>query len=381
MRILYISHSHPHKNDLTGNMGGMQRVSHQLLTALDERSDVSVHAELLTTTTKGGMLEFKHALHTVFFLVRLLVTLPRIVRRVAPDVIFFSSIVTAGLAMIYQKRLTVPMVTLTHGHDVVFKPTFYQKWVQAVLGRMSGVVSVSTATSLECIKRGLPSRRSKVIPNGFDLHYAQSLPKRLDAEQLVEIAMSGSIRKKHVLLTVGRLVKRKGHEWFIREVLPKIKSDVLYLIVGDGPERPRVLSAINSSPLNESICFLGKQSEDTLKAAYVVADLFIMPNIVVEGDMEGFGVVLLEANVAETPGIASDLQGIKDVIQQGKNGYRIEVNEPELFAAKIDDILSSELDELSVKAKAYVEDKFAWPVVVGQYVEYLKTIVSQPVRR
>jgi phosphatidyl-myo-inositol dimannoside synthase len=65
-----------------------------------------------------------------------------------------------------------------------------------------------------------------------------------------------------------------------------------------------------------------------LNTCYAAADLFVMPNIPVEGDMEGFGIVLLEANRAGVPAVASDLEGIRDVIEPGENGYRVPHGNP-----------------------------------------------------
>ena len=101
-----------------------------------------------------------------------------------------------------------------------------------------------------------------------------------------------------------------------------------------------------------------------LKNAYSASDIFIMPNIPIPGDMEGFGIVLLEANLAGTPAVAADLEGIKDVIENGKNGYKIEVRDSKSFSNKIDtltlnsifkgaDINFGKSDTKSVPCKTY----------------------------
>src|SRR5690625_7613993 len=69
---------------------------------------------------------------------------------------------------------------------------------------------------------------------------------------------------------------------------------------------------------------LGRLSEVDLSRLYRGADLFVMPNIPVEGDMEGFGVVMLEAGLSGLPVVASSLEGILDVVEEGNNGHLIE---------------------------------------------------------
>src|SRR5699024_11155098 len=109
-----------------------------------------------------------------------------------------------------------------------------------------------------------------------------------------------------------------------------------------------------------------------LKHAYAAADLFVMPNIPVQGDMEGFGIVLLEANMANTPAVAADLEGIRGVIGQGKNGYRGPSRNVKEFADKIDELTNGINSECSDGASSYVKKHFEWDYDAVQYVEYLE---------
>jgi len=117
-----------------------------------------------------------------------------------------------------------------------------------------------------------------------------------------------------------------------------------------------------------------------LEIAYSAADLFIMPNVKVEGDMEGFGVVLLEANIRNTPAIATDIEGIKDVISPGKNGYRIPEGDAPGFARKVDEVLQTELDTLSISSRSFVEHQFSWEKVSKDYIKYLSTFLKPPLQ-
>ena len=95
-----------------------------------------------------------------------------------------------------------------------------------------------------------------------------------------------------------------------------------------------------------------------------------MPNIPIEGDMEGFGIVLLEVNLA-LPTVATDLEGIKDVVENGKNGYKIPVRDSEAFASKIDETLNMNYLALSNSSRNYVIQNFAWNRVAERYISYL----------
>jgi phosphatidylinositol alpha-1,6-mannosyltransferase len=97
----------------------------------------------------------------------------------------------------------------------------------------------------------------------------------------------------------------------------------------------------------------------------------------VEGDMEGFGIVLLEANMAETPAVASDLEGIKDVISAGKNGYRIPVFDAAKFSETVDEVLQDDLEHLSQQTRRYVQQKFSWEKVAHKYTIFLKQVIAR----
>lgn len=368
MRILYISHLHPPKNAPLKSIGGMQRVSMQLVKELEKREDIEIKTIIQHAPWKG--IEVR----TSFFLARLARKLPKIVEEFKPDVILFSSMVTASLAKFTRARVDVPMVTINHGQDVKMPIGIYQKFVPKVFEALDGVISVSRATRDECIKRGMNPDKGVALPNGFDMSDFKQVPDKAEAKKYISKIFSVDLEKKKVLLTVGRQVKRKGHEWFINEVLPKIESEVVYIAIGEGPEHQNLIELVSTSLHKESILLVGKQPDEVLKKAYSAADLFIMPNIPVPGDMEGFGIVLLEANLASTPAIASDLEGIKDVVVNGENGFKIPIYEADEFASRIDKTLGNEYSELSKSSRRFVEENFAWNKVAEQYISYLKEV-------
>ena len=173
-----------------------------------------------------------------------------------------------------------------------------------------------------------------------------------------------------LLLTVGRLVERKGHTWFLQDVLPKVKTAVQYLIIGEGPQQESVeqMSEFIHNETSHQVIVMGRQEEDVVHHAYAAADAFIMPNIRVEGDMEGFGIVLLEANAVGCPAIATYIEGIRDVIEEGVNGYAIQEGDATTFAQSIDQLLSDSntLATLRMSSKKRAET-FEWQVLVKEY--------------
>jgi len=345
----------------------MQNVSVQMIRALSRREEIEMKTLILYSSWRFI------GIKTFFFLVTLLWKIPRDVKRYNPDVILFSSMVTACV-LPAMRKLSVPTVTINHGQDVTLPVRLYQWYLKYVFRKLNGVISVSSATRKASIARGLDPGKGVALPNGFDVIKNGELPSKSEALSYIEREFYTNLNGKRILLTVGRQVKRKGHAWFIEEVLPRVKSDVLYLIVGSGPEFNHIQSVVENSPVKDQIIMTGKLPKNLLNTCYVAADLFIMPNIPVPGDMEGFGIVLLEANRAGVPAIASDLEGIKDVIEQGVNGYRIIPGDSMAFASKIDEVLNGDLEAFSKSSKKYVTDTFNWDVVVEKYISFLRSV-------
>lgn len=368
MRILYISHLHPPKKQPLKNIGGMQNVSIQMIEALSKKEGVEIETIILHTSWKWI------GIKTFFFLVSLLWRVPKKIKNKKPDVVLFSSMVTASVLPFLPGKQTVPFVTINHGQDITLPFFLYQWYLPKVFKKLNGVISVSAATRQACIERGMDPKIGVALPNGFDSSKVKILPPKQEARKKLEDQFEIDLSDSKLLLTVGRQVKRKGHQWFIEEVFEKIKTDVVLLVIGDGPEHDLILQAKEKSFLKQKIIIAGRQPERILNAAYAAADLFVMPNIPVDGDMEGFGIVLLEANRAGVPAVASDLEGIKDVISQGINGYRVPHSNADLFAEKVDEVFNNELEELSEKAEEFVEKTFSWDSVVDRYLSFLKSM-------
>ena len=375
MRILYVSHTHPSQGDLLENVGGLQRVSQQIIQELKRKNDVSFFTETINVSGKGTI-----ALNTISFLLKELIMLPVKARKHKPDVILFSSMVTASLAFFVRNRTSVPMVSINHGRDVTLPVRIYQWFVPKIFSSLDGVISVSHATRDECIKRGMDPAKGVALPNGFDFRKLSSFPDKIESRNRLQQNFRIPLDHNFMLLTVGRKVKRKGHEWFIREVMPKLDKKVVYVTVGDGPEYDSIRQAAENSGLGDRIFLLGRQPDEVLKQVYAAADLFVMPNIPVEGDMEGFGIVLLEANMARTPAVAADLEGIKDVIAQGENGYRVPTMDADLFAEKVQSMLNNKLEHLSEQTRSYVQKQFSWSHVAQQYLNFLQTVINRSER-
>lgn len=349
-------------------MGGMQRVSMQLLDVLQQREDVQVVPIILHSRWKGI------AWSTTVFLLSLLFKLPGIVRREKADLVVFSSMVTASLVPLIKRRCAIPMITINHGLDITLPLGIYQWYLKKVFKALDATISVSSATRSECLARGMDPSKAYVIPNGLP----NTSPKNSIDKSSVRAQLErdlGIPASKPLLLTVGRQVKRKGHAWFIEHVLPLVDQQTVFVLVGDGPEHSSLKQLAGKYTGSSAIVFTGIIEDEHLHLCYAAADIFVMPNIPIAGDMEGFGVVMIEANLYGIPVVATRIEGIIDVIEDGKNGYLVPALNSTEKALMINKLLSDPQHFDPQEIAGYVVEKFSWSTIVEVYIDVFQNVI------
>ncbi|MDO8529380.1 MAG: glycosyltransferase family 4 protein, partial [bacterium] len=212
------------------------------------------------------------------------------------------------------------------------------------------------------------------ISNGVDTEKFLGNYSREDLEKII----GEKTENKKFILTSGRLAKRKGVAWFIRSVLPKLPENIIYIVAGDGPDKGNIENAIRENNLQNRVKTLGYISDETRNILFNTCDIFVQPNIKVPGDMEGFGISVIEAAASKIPVIASNLEGLKDAIIEGQNGFIVESENPEAWVNKINELLADDSlrKEFGEKARQFVIDNFRWEKIAGRYLEEIKNVVN-----
>lgn len=284
------------------------------------------------------------------------------------DVIHVQDGLLAPLGCVLSKLFNKPFVVVIHGLDITYQKWLYRLVVLPAVRRADKVVCISRAAAEQAILRGVSSSKIQVIPLAVnDKLYGTS--NRTNLIKLLKIPTPDNI-----LLTVGRLERRKGVAWFISNVLPDLVAlytDLIYLVVGEGRERQNIEAAIRQKGMEQHVHLLGRVGADLLAAAYNAADVFVMPNIFVPGDMEGFGLVVLEASVCALPVVASDIEGVKDAVADGKNGILVKVGETAAFLDKITRLLDdkSYARQFGEKSRRYTLNNYEWDKLAERYIE------------
>jgi glycosyltransferase involved in cell wall biosynthesis len=359
--ILFITRKHP------PSIGGMERLSYNLITQMRVR----VQARAITW---GG----SQAALPLFFLYALVKSMQLGVRGL--DLVHIGDPVLAPIGYIMKRLFDVPVVVTVHGLDITFSPQPYQRIIPRLLRSMDRVVCISKSTYDACIERGMSAEQCLIIHPGVSI--PDRVPSRDESRRWLGKMVNRDLADAFVLMTAGRLVPRKGVAWFVESVLPQIlrvEGNVCYTIVGSGPDEDRIMSAVKSQKLEGVVHLLGQVPEQDLVHAYAAADLFIMPNVRQQGDMEGFGLVALEAGAHGLPVAAADLEGIRDAIVVGHTGELFPSGDAGQWTEALVGYLSNRarLQELTGSAQMAVRQQFTWARMIDEYEALFRETLAQ----
>lgn len=297
-----------------------------------------------------------------------------------------------GVACLWlQKYTDIPVVVTFHGLDVTVPLPFFQRYLIPKLRKYAGAVCVSDFTRQQCLQRGFDGARTVTIRNGVDIEMA-SIPFDEKIREKIERKINLSLGDKHILVTTGRPVKRKGFSWFLKHVMPLLDKNIVLLMIGPMSKKPTRIDkwlpgklghtiqlilglASDAHAVSEELAtqpnafHLGKVSYNDLVQTLSLADIFVMPNITVPGDEEGFGLVALEACMREALVLASGIEGITDAVIDGKNGFLLPSGDAEAWCKKIHQILSDKerMKTLSQEFASYTKAHYSWDIMVENY--------------
>lgn len=267
-----------------------------------------------------------------------------------------------------------PATVTIHGLDIVYSNIVFRFIHIPLIRRLDHVIAVSEKTSEECLKRGVRPERITVIPNGVDSISSHRTYSRFDLEKKIGLPT----QNKKIILFLGRLVERKGIVWFLQSVFPLLPTDIVLVVCGAGPLEKKIKRIIRGSDQKSRIVFLGLVSHHDRDMLMQTSDCFIMPNISVLNDREGFGIAGIEAAMAGLPVIAASTDGIPQAIHNGKNGYLVPPQDPVAFSQKISDvILNLDRPSWKIQSQTYCETHFSWKTVSAQYKKIFNSIVEK----
>jgi glycosyltransferase involved in cell wall biosynthesis len=355
LRILYIARAFP------PTIGGMETLAYQLSTRM------GAHANVTTIINRRG----KMALPA--FLPRAFASAFRRVRGGEVDAVHLADALLSPLGAALKAASRVPVTVSVCGLDITYANPAYQSVVPRALRRLDLALPISAATDLAMHTRTGPLPRSRVIPLGVNPL------ARADDAAVGRFRRAAHLRDDaRIVLTVGRLVERKGAAWFAGEILPLLPADTVYVVIGEGPQHDAIVAAAAATGVDRRLRMLGRVDDSTLSAAYRCADVFAMPNVPVAGDMEGFGLVALEAAASGLPVVASRLEGITEAVQDQRNGMLVPPRDADAHAHAINALLAMPRDQLrglGAAASRFTLETYGWDETARRYVAAIESVV------
>lgn len=281
----------------------------------------------------------------------------KIIKKEKIEVIYVGQILPVGEAAFF---LSLPFIIFTHGMDITLPQKNKKKkyLLKKIIAKSYKLVANSNFTREELMKLGAKAQKVTIINPSPD----RKLLEVLDKQLISQLRQKYNLNNKRILLSVGRLVKRKGFDEVIQSLPQVLKSipDLVYVVVGDGPERQNLENIISEINLNKQVLLIGAASQKELSAWYYLCQVFIMtPKQLPDGDVEGFGTVFLEANMFGKPVIATASGGISDAVSNGLNGLLINNND---IVKTLLMLLNNHnlIQQLGRQGRELVNQKFNW---------------------
>lgn len=270
-----------------------------------------------------------------------------LLRKERIEIIHAQTRVTQVLGALLSRLTGVKMITTCHGF---FRPRWFRRtfpcWGAAVVA-----ISKPVAQHLS-VDFGVPERRIHLIPNGIDLDRFV----RVREQQRRSVRQKMEIGDTPLIGIIARLSDVKGISILIQAmpILLKEASSAVLMIVGQGPEEANLRKMTQDLSLTAHVRFKAtiNQTQELLGAF----DVFVMPSL-----MEGLGLSVMEAQACGIPVVASRVGGLVDLIEDGKSGYLVPVNDPAALAGRILEVLRrpDQAKMMADQARSNIENHFS----------------------
>ena len=301
--------------------------------------------------------------------------LQRIVKKESITTAAFGAAAPLGLLSASLKRVGVARtVALTHGHEVWWARVFPFNLLLRRIGSTVDVLTYLGNFTRTAISKGISAKaqRSMVkIAPGIDVdHFTPT-----DASALRE---SLGLTQKKVIVSVGRLVHRKGQDFLIKSMPHILKSvpEAHLLLIGQGPYREHLEKLVRDNKLENSVTFIGRIQYIELPMYLCAGDIFAMPSRsrLMGLEVEGLGIVYLEASSCGLPVLAGNSGGAPDAVVQGKTGLVVDgTNEQEIAAAAIEMLSNSTASQLmGITGRQWIIDNWRWEIWSKDFEDLLQ---------
>lgn len=309
---------------------------------------------------------------------KILLPSPRVIRNVKKVIardeikqVFFGAAAPLGvMARTLRKKGVVNIVALTHGHEVWWAKLWpFTSAISFIGNNVDHLTYLGDFTKSEIAKALSPEAQSRLI----------KIAPGIDTDHFAPVSTSEKLRKdlgladKKVIVCVGRLVHRKGQDILI-QALPAIleKHPTAHLLmVGEGPYRQDLTKMVLKLKLSDAVTFIGRIQYKDLPRYICAGDIFAMPSRsrLAGLEVEGLGIVYLEASSCALPVIAGRSGGAPDAVDEGVTGFSVDGTSPTEVAKAIINLFDDPIRAKAMGAagRSWIIDKWRWEIWAKEF--------------
>lgn len=285
--------------------------------------------------------------------------------------VWFGAAAPLGLSARWFRRAGAQrIIALSHGHEVWWSKIPPFSWLMREIGRNIDQMTYLGEFTGNAIESRVPKDKLVRIAPGIDVeHFAPTSGREMRARH--------GIGNRPTIISVGRLVHRKGQDRLV-EALPRIKSeipDALLIIVGEGPHRKELEKLSRESDLRNDILFIGRIDYRKLPSYLAMGDVFAMPCRTRLGglEVEGLGIVYLEASACGLPVIAGNSGGAPDAVKVGETGYVVDGDNVEEIAGRCIELLKDETlrKKMGERGREWIAEEWNWSLWSSRFNEVM----------
>ncbi|MEM6603228.1 MAG: glycosyltransferase [Pseudomonadota bacterium] len=229
------------------------------------------------------------------------------------------------------RKYHIPVIGTARGSDISYFPNIptVRKQFTDYIPNISAISAMSSDLREDVIQLGFAPEKVHVIGNGVDTTLFSLIENK---DQIVSLRAKYGLFDKKIILSVGGLIPRKGHDLAIRALIDVPQATLV--IVGTGPEEKNLKHLAETSGIRDRVLFLGSRTQAELAELYSITDLFLLCSL-----SEGRANVLMEAAAGGAPLISADVQGTKDVITSADIGTIFSHRDPKRLAMTLNESL------------------------------------------
>ena len=276
----------------------------------------------------------------------------------------------------------LPFIVFTYGNEIL--ETIQRQYSRQLAAlRLANRVLASSRYTAELAQRaGADPQRTTVVWPGCDTTFFRPVIAKDD----LRLRLLGTPSADRVILTVGNLVSRKGQDMVIRALPALLRQvpEVVYLIAGSGPYQGELEKLASDLGVRDRVVFAGRVADEDLPDLYALCDVFVMVSRerIEENDVEGFGIVLLEANACGKPVIGGRSGGVPDALADNVTGLLVDPSSAEEISEALARVLTDH--ELAARfgeqGRLRVLNEFQWEQVGTTLLSILQTVRQEGAR-